>query len=107
MKTETSTPRREWGTRGARASSKGEALQNVREDEWDLGEALKRALECMPLWPGPARDKHLARLGPLVEGALGELEHLQRERDLSDGELARKEALEGLLVATRADGPNG
>ena len=82
-------------------------MQNVREDEWDLGEALRRALEGMPLWPGPARDGHLAQLGPLVEGALGELEHLERRRDLSDGELARKEAREGLLVATRADGPNG
>ena len=82
-------------------------MQNVREDEWDLGEALRKTLEWMPLWPGPARDKHLARLGPLVEGALGDLGRLERSRGLSDGELARKEALEGLLVATRADGPNG
>ena len=82
-------------------------MQNVREDEWDLGEALRETVEGMPLWPGPARDEHLARLGPLVEGALEELGRLERERGLSDGELSRKEALEELLDAARADGPDG
>jgi hypothetical protein len=82
-------------------------LHNVREDEWDMGVALRRTLEGMPLQPGPERDGHLARLGPLVEEALGELGHLERRRGLSDGELARKEALGGLLAAARADGPNG
>ena len=82
-------------------------MQNVREDEWDLGVDLRETLEGMPLWPGPARDGHLARLGPLVEEALGELGRFERSRGLSDGELARKEALEGLLAAVRADGPNG
>jgi hypothetical protein len=82
-------------------------LQNVREDEWEPGEALRSALEGLPLRPGPIQDGHLARLWPLVEEALGELGHLERERGLSDGELARKEALGELLAAARAGGPAG
>ena len=72
-----------------------------------MGGALRRALEGMPLQPGPARDGHLARLGPLVEEALGELARLERQRGLSDGELARKEALGELLASARAGGPAG
>ena len=82
-------------------------MHNAREDEWELGEDLREALEAMPLSPGPAWDEHLARLGPLVEEALGDLGRLGRRRGLSDRELARKEALEGLLAADRADGPDG
>ncbi len=83
-------------------------MQNVREHGWEPGGALREALERMPLRPGPARDGHLARLGPLAEETLGEFGRLvERERGLSGGELARKEALGGLLAASRADGPDG
>ena len=82
-------------------------MQNVREDGWEPDGALREALEGMPLRPGPVQDGHLARLGPLAEEALGELGRLERQRGLSEGELARKEALGGLLAASRADGPDG
>ena len=75
---------------------------NAHEDGWELGGALRETLEGMPLWPVPARDGRLARLGPLVEEALAELGRLERQRGLSDGELAQKESLEGLLAASRA-----
>jgi hypothetical protein len=78
-------------------------LQNVREDEWDMGVALRRSLEGMPLQPGPERDGHLARLGPLLGAAFGELERLERRGGLSPGERVRKEALEGLLEASGTD----
>lgn len=57
----------------------------------------------MPLSPGPAQDGHLARLGPLLEGALGELERLERGRGLSPDERARAEALGELLAASGAN----
>jgi hypothetical protein len=80
---------------------------NAHEDGWELGGALRETLEGMPLRPRPAREGRLARLGPLVEEALAELGRLERQRGLSDGELAQKESLEGLLDASRADGPDG
>ena len=84
-----------------------EVLPNAHEDEWELSGTLKGALEGMPLSPGPEWDARLARLGPLAEEALGELGRLERQRGLSEGELAQKEALGGLLAASRADGPDG
>jgi hypothetical protein len=69
----------------------------------------------MPLHPEPSRDGQMARLRPLVEEALGALGRLERGRGLSGAELARKEALEGLLgellgellAASGPDGPGG
>ena len=90
-------------------------LPNAHEDEWDPGVALRGALEGMPLHPEPSRDGQMARLRPLVEEALGALGRLERGRGLSGAELARKEALEGLLgellgellAASGPDGPGG
>jgi hypothetical protein len=77
-------------------------VQNAHEDEWELSGALREALEGMPLSPGPDRDAHLARLGPLLEEALGELERLERRGGLSPDERVMKGALEELLAASGA-----
>ena len=82
-------------------------MQEAREGEWELGGALREALEGIPLLPGPDRDGHLARLRPLLEAALGELGRLERRGGLSRNERVRKEALEELLEASGADGPGG
>ena len=73
-------------------------MHDAHEVEWEMGEALREALEGMPLQPGPDRDEHLARLVPLVRGELGRLE---RQRGLSDGERANAEALRVLLAASK------
>ena len=65
--------------------------------------ALREALGGLPLLPGPARDEHLARLRPLLEGALGELGRLgRRGGGLSRGERATEEALGKVLAASKA-----
>ena len=61
----------------------------------------------MPLLPGPAQDRHLARLGPLLEAALGELRRLERRGGLSHDERARAEALEKLLAVSAGVEPGG
>ena len=63
---------------------------------------MASALAQMPLMPGPAQDGHLARLRPLLEGALGELGSLGRRRGLSREERATQEALRALLAASKA-----
>ena len=83
-------------------------MQEARQEEWEPSEALREALGGMPLVPGPAdRGWHLAQLGPLLEGALGELGRLERRGGLSPHERARKEALEGLLAASAVVGSGG
>lgn len=70
---------------------------------WEPGGALREALGGLPLSPGPARDEHLARLRPLLEGALGELGRMGRGGGgLSREERATEEALRALLVASKA-----
>ena len=66
---------------------------------------MREALGGMPLSPGPDRDARLARLGPLVEEALGELGRLERRGGLSRNERAMQEALGELLGASRAAAP--
>ena len=61
----------------------------------------------MPLLPGPTQDGHLARLGPLLEAALGELGRLERRGGLSRDERVRKEAVEQLLAASAGIRPGG
>ena len=82
----------------------GEVLQKAHEDEWEPGGALREALEGLPLRPGQVRDGHLAGLVPHLEGALGELGHLERQRGLSDGERLTEEALRVLLAAAEGAG---
>ena len=82
-------------------------MQETREEQWEPGEALREALGGMPLLPGPDRDGHLARLGPLLEGALGELGRLERRRGLFPEERVGKEALEKLLAASAGAEPGG
>ena len=77
-------------------------MHNAGGGGWRLGEALREALGGLPLSPGPAWDEHLARLGPLLEGALGELGSLGRRRGPSREERATQEALRALLAASKA-----
>jgi len=53
----------------------------------------------MSLLPGTERNGDLARLEPYVKEALGTLEHLERQRGLSEREEARAGALRMLLVS--------
>ena len=68
-------------------------------DGWEPGGALRGALGGLPLSPGSAQDEHLARLRPLLEGAL---ESLGRRGGLSRDERATQEALRALLDASKA-----
>ena len=83
-------------------------MHEAREQgEWEPGEALRNGLGRMPLLPGPDRDGHLARLGPLLREALGDLGRLERRGGLSPDERVMREALEGLLAASGEEGPGG
>ena len=77
-------------------------MHNAREGEWEPGGALREFLEGMPLQPGPKWDDHLARLRPLLEGALEELRRPGRRRGLYREERATEEALRTLLAASKA-----
>lgn len=79
-------------------------MPNAREEEWEIGEDLRQALERLPLLPGAERDGHLAGLGPHLEEALGTLGRLERQRGLSDEERVSAEALRVLLAAAREAG---
>jgi hypothetical protein len=79
-------------------------LQKAHEDEWEAPGSLREALEGLPLSPGLAWDGHLAGLVPYLEGALGELGYLERQRGLSDGERVMEEALRVLLAAAKGVG---
>lgn len=82
-------------------------MQETHGEEWKPGGDLRKGLERMPLLPGPARDDHLAQLGPLLEAAIGELGRLERRGRLSRDDRVRKEALEQLLAASAGTGPGG
>ncbi len=69
------------------------------QKEWEPGAALTGALEGLSLLPATHRDLDLARLGPHLEEALGELADLERQRGLSGRERIREEAL-GILLAS-------
>ena len=67
--------------------------------EWEPSGALTSALEQMSLLPGTERNGDPTRLEPYVEEALKTLEHLERQRGLSEREKARAGAL-GMLRAS-------
>ena len=69
------------------------------QKEWEPSGALTSALEEMSLLPGTERNGDLARLEPYVQEALETLEHLERQRGLSEREKARAGAL-GMLQAS-------
>ena len=67
------------------------------QKEWEPGAALTGALEGLSLLPATHRDGDLARLGPHLEEALGELADLEWRRGLSGRDRIREEALRMLL----------
>jgi hypothetical protein len=69
------------------------------QKEWEPSGALTSALEEMSLLPGTEQNGDLAKLEPHVEEALRTLEHLERQRGLSEKEKTRAEALRMLLVS--------
>jgi hypothetical protein len=68
-------------------------------EEWKPSGALTSALEGMSLLPGTERNGDPTRLEPYVQEALKTLEHLERQRGLSEREKARAGAL-GMLQAS-------
>jgi len=68
-------------------------------EEWEPSGALTSALGQMSLLPGTERNGDLAKLEPYVQEALGTLEHLERQRGLSEREKTRARAL-GMLLAS-------
>ena len=69
------------------------------QKEWEPGAALTGALEGLSLLPVTHRDGDLAKLGPYLEEALGELADLEWQRGLSGRERTREEALRMLLAS--------
>jgi hypothetical protein len=77
--------------------------QARNQEEWEPGASLTGALEGLSLLPGAHRDVELARLGPHLEEALGELADLEWRRGLSERERTREEALRMLLASIERD----
>ena len=73
--------------------------QARNQEEWEPGASLTGALEGLSLLPATHRDGDLARLGPHLEEALGELADLEWRRGLSGRERTREEALRMLLAS--------
>ncbi len=69
------------------------------QEEWEPNAALTGALEGLSLLPATHRDVDLARLGPHLEEALGELADLEWRRGLSGRERIREGALKMLLAS--------
>ena len=62
-------------------------------------ERLSRS--CPPEWIGDAARDDLLELKPFLVEALAALEDIERQRNLTDGELAQRRAFRMVLVVTR------
>lgn len=67
--------------------------------EWEIGERLRRAVGCIPLEPGPSRNRALTEAKPLAQEALATLAFLERRRQLTAKELRQAGAIRRFLVA--------
>jgi hypothetical protein len=74
-------------------------MASARRKEWEPGAALVGALGGLPLQFGAGHSENLVELRSHLEGALGELKHLERRRILSEREKTRREALGTLLAS--------
>ena len=83
----------------AELPNRPEQERGCDQQEWEPSGALTSALEEMSLLPGTERNGDLARLEPYVEEALRTLEHLERQRGLSEREKARAGALRMLQAS--------
>ena len=68
-------------------------------EEREVGEALRRSLEDLPLQLGMPMLTALSELKPHVEDALQTLALLQQRRPLSDNERCQAGTLRGLLTS--------
>lgn len=67
--------------------------------QWEIGEPLRRALGSIPLEPGPSRSRALSETKPLAQEALATLTLLEQRRQLTAKELRQAGAIRRLLVA--------
>ena len=73
---------------------------NARRKEWEPSAALVGALKALPLLrTGTGQGENLARLKPLLGEAFGAMGRLERQRDLSEREAKRREALRAFMAA--------
>ncbi|MGI8909976.1 MAG: hypothetical protein ACR2JR_05390 [Rubrobacteraceae bacterium] len=73
-----------------------EVVRLPTHQEWEPSAILASTIEELSLKPGTSRNE-VARLKPYLEEALEELACLERQRDISDRERMRAEALWMLL----------
>src|SRR5215211_1403079 len=108
-------PRRAWRLPGGDWGQKDHALMlnrrrqavvgvnpNVpeeRNEEWEIDEPLRRALESLPLQPGAPMLQAVTGLKPHVEEALKSLALLEHRRSLSEYEHRQADTLRGLLAS--------
>ncbi len=64
--------------------------------EWEIGEPLRRSISSLPLQPGASKRYALSEVKPLAED---ELTTLERRRDLTDEEHRQAGALRRLVSA--------
>jgi hypothetical protein len=83
----------------AELPNRPERERECEQDEWEPSGALTSTLEEMSLLPGTERNGDLARLAPCVQEALRTMEHLERQRGLSQREKARVGALRMLRAS--------
>jgi len=70
-----------------------------RNEEWEIDEPLRRALESLPLQPGAPMLQAVTGLKPHVEEALKSLALLEHRRSLSEYEHRQADTLRGLLTS--------
>src|SRR5215211_887920 len=70
-----------------------------RNEEWEIDEPLRRALESLPLQPGAPMLQAVTGLKPHVEEALKSLALLEHRRSLSEYEHRQADTLRGLLMS--------
>ena len=70
-----------------------------RNEEWEIDEPLRRALESLPLQPGAPMLEAASELKPHVEEALKSLALLEHRRSLSEYEHRQADTLRGLLAS--------
>ncbi len=84
-----------------------EPKERDADQEWEIGEPLRRSLGSLPLRPGQFERYALSEVKPLAEDALTSLTDLERRRHLTDEEHRQAGALQRMLTALKeADGSN-
>ena len=67
--------------------------------EWEIGEPLRRAVGSIPLEPGPSRSRALSEAKTLAQEALATLVFLGQRRQLTAKELRQARAIQRFLDA--------